>query len=232
MNILLASDQAMLCDGLQRSLLEYAETGSQVATASGWPGALAAIRNAASFSVVVVDIDIAGFSFRQAIAQLRECRPDLPLIAISSCADPQRMTDVLRGGAAGYVHKSASGRVLMGAIGLALAGSIYVPPELLRCQEPRALAPQSEVARLAAHAVSAHPELTRRQTDVLRLMAQGKPNKLISRELGIAPGTVKAHVTALMRALKVSNRTQAASAVFAGATPSSGLAHRAATYLN
>jgi len=53
-------------------------------------------------------------------------------------------------------------------------------------------------------------ELTQRQADVLALLVQGKPNKIISRELGLAPGTVKIHVTAILRKLKVSNRTQAA----------------------
>jgi len=53
-------------------------------------------------------------------------------------------------------------------------------------------------------------ELTQRQADVLALLAQGKPNKIISRELGLAPGTVKIHVTAILRKLKVANRTQAA----------------------
>lgn len=53
-------------------------------------------------------------------------------------------------------------------------------------------------------------ELTERQAQVLVLLVQGKPNKIISRELGLAPGTVKIHVTAILRKLKVSNRTQAA----------------------
>ena len=53
-------------------------------------------------------------------------------------------------------------------------------------------------------------ELTQRQADVLALLVQGKPNKIISRELGLAPGTVKIHVTAILRKLKVANRTQAA----------------------
>ncbi len=53
-------------------------------------------------------------------------------------------------------------------------------------------------------------ELTQRQAEVLALLVQGKPNKIISRELGLAQGTVKIHVTAILRKLKVSNRTQAA----------------------
>ena len=51
--------------------------------------------------------------------------------------------------------------------------------------------------------------LTLRQAEVLALLVEGKPNKLICRELGLAAGTVKAHVTGVLRALKVANRTQA-----------------------
>ena len=71
-------------------------------------------------------------------------------------------------------------------------------------------APAGE-SRLKLLLVESHGvELTQRQADVLALLVQGKPNKIISRELGLAPGTVKIHVTAILRKLKVANRTQAA----------------------
>jgi DNA-binding CsgD family transcriptional regulator len=59
-------------------------------------------------------------------------------------------------------------------------------------------------------ALSDGPDLTERQRQVLALLLQGKPNKLISRELGLAQGTVKIHITAILKKLKVANRTQAA----------------------
>lgn len=232
MNILLASDQAMLRDGLQQSLRNHAETITQVTAADCWCAALAAIRNDASLSVLVVDLDMANFSFQAAIDELRVCGCSLPVVAISVCDDPQRVTSVLQVGAAGYVPKSASCPVLMGAISLVCAGGMYLPPQLLRRPEPRAIVPQPEIAVSQAYAGAAPAELTRRQADVLRLMAQGKPNKVISRELGIAAGTVKAHVTALLRALKVNNRTEAVSTMFKGATSASSIGHRFPSRLN
>lgn len=232
MNILLASDQAMLRDGLQQSLRNHAEAITQVTAADCWCAALAAIRNDASLSVLVVDLDMANFSFQAAIDELRGCGCSLPVVAISVCDDPQRVTSVLQVGAAGYVPKSASCPVLMGAISLVCAGGMYLPPQLLRRPEPRAIVPQPEIAVSQAYAGPAPADLTRRQADVLRLMAQGKPNKVISRELGIAAGTVKAHVTALLRALKVNNRTEAVSTMFKGATSASSIAHRVPSRLN
>ncbi len=232
MNILLASDQAMLRDGLRQSLCNHALTIAQVTAADSWGAALAAIRNDSSLSVVVVDLDMAGFSFQPAFDDLRACGCGLPVVAISVCDDPQRMTSVLQFGAAGFVPKSASCPVLLGAIGLVCAGGMYLPPQLLHRPEPRAIVPQPEITLTQSYVRPAPPDLTRRQADVLRLMAQGKPNKVISRELGIAAGTVKAHVTALLRALKVNNRTEAVSMMFKGATPVSSISHRVPSRLN
>jgi DNA-binding NarL/FixJ family response regulator len=130
------------------------------------------------------------------------------------------------------VPKSASCSVLWGAIGLARAGGMYLPPQLLRRLEPLPIVPHPEISMFEAYAGAPVPDLTRRQADVLRLMAQGKPNKVISRELGIAAGTVKEHVTALPRALRVNNRTEAVSATLKGTSPASALGHRVPSRLN
>lgn len=232
MRVLLASDQAMLRDGLQQSLLSHGETRTLIATADSWAAALGTIRSDSSLSVVVVDLDMAGFSFPQAIAELRGCGSALPMVAISASDDPQRITAVLHGGAAGYVPKSASCPVLWGAIGLASAGGMYLPPQLLRRPEPTSIVPQPALPPFGAYAGLPPPDLTRRQADVLRLMAQGKPNKVISRELGIASGTVKAHVTALLRALRVNNRTEAVSAILKSPAPSPAPGYRPPARLN
>ena len=196
MRVLLASDQAMLRDGLQQSLLSHGETRTLIATADSWAAALGTIRSDSSLSVVVVNLDMAGFSFRRQSGIARcgsacrwsRSRPD----------DPQRMTAVLHGGAAGYVPKSASCPVLWARSacnrrGNVSAAAIAAPADPLDCAA-------AELSPFGAYAGLAPPDLTRRQADVLHLMAQGKPNKVISRELGIASGTVKAHVTALLRA--------------------------------
>jgi DNA-binding NarL/FixJ family response regulator len=106
-------------------------------------------------------------------------------------------------GAMGFIPKSSSPEVLMQALRLILAGGVYLPPAVLdgRLAEPLPAKPQAGPAKL--------PGITERQMDVLRCVIQGKPNKVIARELDISEGTVKAHLSAVMQALGVHNRTEA-----------------------
>ena len=95
---------------------------------------------------------------------------------------------------------------MLAAVRLVQEGGKYVPPEVL---SPTSRTQSAQPAR----AVALLPErfgLTARQLDVLRLIAGGAPNKVICRELGLAERTVKTHITAVLRALKVTSRTQAA----------------------
>jgi DNA-binding NarL/FixJ family response regulator len=119
------------------------------------------------------------------------------------------MVAALDAGAVGFIPKSAPRSVMVSALGLVLAGGIYIPPEAWPSRPKDA-------------ALSAVPErpptpaelgLTGRQLDVLALLMRGRSNKAIARTLSIAEVTVKHHVTALMRALQVSNRTEAALAI-------------------
>jgi DNA-binding NarL/FixJ family response regulator len=112
----------------------------------------------------------------------------------------------------GFISKRSPPPVLLGALRLVLAGEVYVPPEVLRAQ---LLAPPQRARSAAADHARGGKELdlTKRQLDVLGLLVQGKSNKVICRELGLAEGTVKAHTAAIFRALRVSNRTEAGFAV-------------------
>jgi DNA-binding NarL/FixJ family response regulator len=100
------------------------------------------------------------------------------------------------------------------ALELVIAGGVYIPPEILARDQP--LARQPDEKQPAANRPSVSPAdlgMTDRQVDVLRLMIQGKSNKAICRALNLAEPTVKNHVTAILKALKVSNRTEAVIAV-------------------
>jgi DNA-binding NarL/FixJ family response regulator len=93
---------------------------------------------------------------------------------------------------------------MVNALRLVFAGGVYIPPEALVRGETKALERPVAPADLG---------LTKRQLDVLALMMQGKSNKMISRLLDVAEPTVKHHVTAVLKALKVANRTEAVIAV-------------------
>ena len=126
------------------------------------------------------------------------------------------MTRAIETGAMGFIPKTTSSQLLLNALRLVLAGGVYLPTEVLRHHEGtpepalRLAAEASDSGKmLAPHAIG----LTERQSDVLALLVQGKSNKLICRDLGLAEGTVKIHVTAILKTLNVSNRTQAVIAV-------------------
>ena len=115
------------------------------------------------------------------------------------------MTRALDSGALGFIPKSAPREVMLCALNLIFSGGMYIPPEILGRQEQAPPQPPPT----AQGASGTDLGLTERQMDVLALMMQGRSNKLICRALGLAEPTVKNHVTAILRALKASNRTEA-----------------------
>jgi DNA-binding NarL/FixJ family response regulator len=111
---------------------------------------------------------------------------------------------VLASGALGYVPKSAGQSVLFSAIQLVLNGDVYIPPLMLRHAFARPQVPRSQSD---SHADNV---LTARQIEILVFLSEGLPNKSIAMKLGVSEKTVKAHITAIFKSLKVVNRTQAA----------------------
>jgi DNA-binding NarL/FixJ family response regulator len=105
----------------------------------------------------------------------------------------------------GYIPKTSPRDVLLGAVRLVASGGIYVPVEALRARE----AGEPPASAAAASKTAADLGLSARQWEVLGLLLKGLPNKLIARKLDISENTTKIHVSAVLRALGVSSRTQA-----------------------
>ena len=116
-------------------------------------------------------------------------------MVLSARNDRANMARAFDLGALGFIPKNAPRDVILSALRLVLAGGIYIPPEML--------------GRDAGAADPPSLGLTGRQHDVLALMMQGKSNKAICRALDLAEPTVKNHVSAILKALKASNRTEA-----------------------
>jgi DNA-binding NarL/FixJ family response regulator len=135
------------------------------------------------------------------------------VVVLSASDQPDVVMRAIDGGAMGFVPKTSSNQLLLNALRLVLSGAIYLPLEVLRREQhiapalPRAPAVPSELRD------PAEVGLTARQAQVLALLVQGKPNKLICRDLNLSEGTVKIHVTAILKTLGVMNRTQAVIAV-------------------
>lgn len=131
---------------------------------------------------------------------LRKRYPAIPVVILSALDDADTVDRALRQGAAGFVPKSSSTETMMGALREVLAGEIYVPQRL-----------REQIARDRGRGRTAAERygLTPGQARVLELLAQGKTNRQIAEMLAVTEGTVKIHVSAILKAMKVANRSQA-----------------------
>ena len=179
-------------------------------------------------TLVVLDIALPDASGTEAIDRILSLRPGLPILVLSARDDPTTVRAALAHGAWAFVSKRRPTRDLIEALRLMLASGTDTPAEALRATVSRNGEQDEEPSADPNEPNAAVREvlgLTRRQFDVLKLLVQGTPNKLICRSLSLAQGTVKTHTAAIYRALRVSNRTQAVYAVsrFGLPYPSDGL---------
>jgi DNA-binding NarL/FixJ family response regulator len=181
----------------------------------------------AAFDLVLLDLQLADQDGFELLGELRAAYPALPVVVVSAS---DRSTDVIRAidlGAMGFVPKRASNDTLFQALNMVMSGGIYVPPMIMRSHvSTRSSAVPTAAQGWGVRLDDARAEgddkarpplaalgLTPRQTDVLALLLQGQPNKLIARALNLSVETVKDHVAAVLRTLNVSSRTQAVLAI-------------------
>lgn len=209
--VLLADDHGLFRGGLAL-MLKMLDEDVQIIEANSLEQAMECLASEPDLDLLLLDIMMPGMNSAGNIQQIADRWPDIPIIVISVRDDIPAIRQALSLGAMGYIPKSSSPQVMMGAIRLVLSGGIYVPPDVLR-QTSAAAAPAEPAGApsdpAAAKAGAEALDLTRRQLGVLALMAQGKSNKAIASELGLMPGTVKMHTSRIFRALKVENRTEA-----------------------
>ncbi len=206
MRILLVDDHTLFREALLHVLRQFDSTAVVIEAAT----AREAIRLAAHYhdlDLILLDLTLPGLNGLSALPELHELRPTAPLVILSASEDSVDVRQALEAGAMGYIPKSSSSHEMITALRLVLAGEVYVPPAMLAALESLEAA-SVEVTGAAVEEGGVNG-LTHRQLAVLRLMAQGLSNKGICKRLNVAEGTVKLHVTAIMRALNTCNRTQA-----------------------
>jgi len=208
MHTLIVDDHAFVCVGLKATLLDGL-SDIKVSTASDGAKALDILLND-SIDLAVIDLFMpgdggdgdGGFDFIDTVCQTY---PKLPIIVLSASENPAHIRKCLDIGAKGFVTKSAPKEILFTAITKVLAGDRYIPSALLTAQGDGGRGNSD----LQASADNITQLLTERQLEILALISKGLSNKLIARELFLSENTVKVHVSAILRALSLSNRTQA-----------------------
>jgi DNA-binding NarL/FixJ family response regulator len=154
--------------------------------------------------LVLMDIRMPDLDGLVATRAIKQDHPRTRVLIVTLSEDPDYLLEALRVGAAGYVLKDASRREVVTAVRQVLSGESPLDPKL-SAQLIRRLASQKSELR-SGHA----DELTQRELEVLRLIAEGKTNAEIAQSLFISVGTVKVHVERIIDKLGVSDRTQAA----------------------
>ncbi len=203
MKILLADGHALARKKLVLTLRRLG-ANTEIVETGDYHAALRIAKRDADVDLALLDIATLGMDEFQSLGRLRERLQSAPPIVIwSASEDPHVVRDALLCGAQGYIPKSSTSSVILGALQLIFSGGIYLPPSLLYPPMP------------PHHATSSQQngddglDLTQRQREVLALIIKGNPNKEIARVLNIAEPTVRTHATAIFKILHVSNRTQA-----------------------
>ncbi|WP_133645158.1 response regulator transcription factor [Paraburkholderia flava] len=233
MKFLVADDHELIRQGV-KGLLRGLDPDAQFDEADSWETLAAAARPDADHDLAIVDLNMPGMGGAPSLAILLKANPALPVVVLSAEESPDEMRAVLAAGALGFVPKRQPASVMLKAIELVLSGGAYVPMEALSLLGTRQNAvasgpdtatgseaavevPASLTEPLTAPVVTAlqpHQQhllenLSPRQQDIMRLVHRGWTNKMIARELGVAEGTVKVHLSVIFRALGVHNRSTA-----------------------
>jgi DNA-binding NarL/FixJ family response regulator len=209
MKILVVDDHVLIREALRGVLMELVEDAVIVeAPDSGL--AMQRIDENPDVELTLLDLKLPDRSGLEVLAEFRERHPAIAVVVLSASNDRDDIASALELGALGFIPKSAPREVMLSALKLILSGGVYVPPEILGrgAQTAPSLAPTAS-ARFERPAAGRAVALTQRQMEVLALMMQGKSNKAICRALDLAEPTVKNHVTAILKALNATNRTEA-----------------------
>jgi DNA-binding NarL/FixJ family response regulator len=146
---------------------------------------------------VVMDIEMPDVDGIEATRAILAANAEIQVVVLTSLAERERILAALDAGAVGYLLKDSEPEQLIGGIRSAARGESPLDPKAAR-------------AVLTARAAHERVELSEREREVLRCVAEGLPNKLIARQLGISEKTVKAHLTRVFQQIGVTDRTQAA----------------------
>jgi DNA-binding NarL/FixJ family response regulator len=208
LNILIIDDHPLIREAVRNVLARLGED-IEVLEAEDCDSALRIVDAHANLDLILLDLGLPRKGGLEVLLLLREQHPIVPVVVLSANTNRDIVVEALDRGAMGFIPKSSSNEVMLGALRLVLSGGVYLPPAIFI---PKRTEMSPDVTVAGPNTLS-DLRLTERQLQVLALMVQGKSNKLICRELGVAESTIKVYVTAILKALNVVNRTQAVIAV-------------------
>ena len=203
LRVLIVDDHDLFRTGL-RNLLE--EEGVVIVGEAGTGAEAVRIVRELAPDVVVMDLNMPGMGGVDATRHITEAAPLTRVVMLTISDEDSDVMDAILAGACGYLLKDASIQDLVTGIGAAARGESLISPHIAAkvLQRVRATSAQPEIAEII------HAELSDREIEVLKLIANGKDNALIAAELHISPKTVKNHISNILMKLQIDNRIQAA----------------------
>lgn len=198
--VLVADDHPLFREALSNIVRSIYPDGVDCVEVCDAKDTLKAVETQAAFDLILLDLLLPGAEGFSCLTSLRNKTPSTPIVIVSSTEQEATVRESFSQGAMGYLPKSSSQDVMRNALRLVMSGNSYIPTQALGAMgaaDEKTPPPSSQAS------------LTPRQMAVLELLAEGKPNKVIAYELDISEITVKAHVSAILRKLDVSNRLQA-----------------------
>jgi DNA-binding NarL/FixJ family response regulator len=215
MKILLVDDHQLFREGVAL-LLQRLSSDLDLLQAGSCEDALALCEAHGDTDLILLDLNLAGMGGMDGLAKMRERYPGIPVVMVSSSDGSLTVRKAIDAGAMGFIPKSSSSEIMLNALRLVLAKGIYLPSSVLLSEsapaslKSRSMSPASTAWRSGTAPITPLDlGLTPRQSEVLYLVLQGKPIKLICRELNLGEATVKGQVSGVLRALNVTTRTQA-----------------------
>ncbi len=197
--VLIVDDHGVVREGLRA----YLELEPDIQVVGEAKDGLEAVRRAAELQpdVVLMDLVMPNMDGVDATSRIKEQQPATHIIILTSFLDDERVVPAIRAGATSYLLKDVAAADLARAIRGARAGQAQLHPEVARRLMQQVTSPRKP---------DAGAQLTDREREVLRLLADGRSNKEIARTLVVSERTVKGHVSNILGKLGLQDRTQAA----------------------
>lgn len=217
MKILIADDHELFLKGLEFILKENL-SNPIITTAQSYTDIFHILEDKQDFDLIITDLAMPGANWLQALNKIHTLVPETPVIVISAVFDKEILQQTLDIGVSGYIPKTASNNLIISAINLVLAGGVYIPHELLyttpipnnKSTSKEYIAPLKALEKFADSSNDTpQKSLTERQIEIVKCIAEGLSNKQIAYKLNLTEGTVKVHITIILKVLNVKNRTSA-----------------------